>query len=608
MKRRILFTLFIACLVILTACNVVVAGQQIVHGSGKIASETRPVSGITDVSHSTIGDLTISLGDQETLTVEAEDNLLPYLETPVTNGMLTIRGKSNVELHPSQPVRYHLTVKNLRSLANTSSGNIIAPKIIGQMITINLSSSGDVTMDGIQADLLKLQSSSSGDIAIHGGQAGRQEISLFSSGKYQASEVISQSTQVTISSSGDANIWVSGQLDANISSSGNVNTYGSPQITQHLSNSGKVISMGPKGSYQTPPATGDGWSTASLREVGMDEKPINELLNLLAHQEANDISGLVVVKDGKLVFETYYPGDDILLTDQQSFVRKDFDHETNHCLASASKSVTSLLFGIAQDQGKITGLDESMFTSFPDYAELRNILKDQITLRHMLTMTTGLSWDESSYPFNDARNNLTQMAFSPDPVRYMLEKPVVSKPGESWFYNSGTTNLLGAVLNRKTGTPLAEYAGEKLFSPLGITSYQWQSFPNAPLMAVTSSLLYLGPRDMAKIGQLILQQGMWNGKQVVSAQWVRESTNVAIQLPIDYGPGFQNVGYGYQWWRGKFTNGNTDAIYAAGWGGQFIFIMPSIKTVVVMTGSNYDHSYNEMFDTVNKYILGSIFP
>ena len=111
---------------------------------------------------------------------------------------------------------------------------------------------------------------------------------------------------------------------------------------------------------------------------------------------------------------------------------------------------------------------------------------------------------------------------------------------------------------------------------------------------------------MAKIGPLFLQQGMWNGKQVVSAQWVKESTDASVTVSIDYGPGFQNTGYGYQWWRGKFTKGNTDTIYASGWGGQFIFIMPSIKTVVVMTGSNYDHSYNDMFDIVNRYILGSI--
>jgi CubicO group peptidase (beta-lactamase class C family) len=361
-----------------------------------------------------------------------------------------------------------------------------------------------------------------------------------------------------------------------------------------------------QGPYQSPPATGDGWSTASLSEVGMDIKPINELLSLLSKPNNYDINGLLVVKDGKLVFENYYPGDELLFTDELSFTRKVFDRDTKHCLASSTKSITSILFGIAVDQGKITNIDESMFASFPEYASLNNILKGRITLRHMLTMTSGLAWDESTYPFTDSRNNLVQMALSPDPVQYMLEKHVVSKPGETWFYNSGTTNLLGAVLNRKTGIPMAKYAAENLFKPLGITDYLWQSFPNAPDMAIASSLLYLRPRDMAKVGQLFLQQGMWNGKQVVSAGWVKASTDASIPVPIDYGPGFQNTGYGYQWWRGTFTKGNTEAFYSAGFGGQFIFIMPSINTVIVMTGSNYDHPYNDMLDIVNSYILGAI--
>jgi CubicO group peptidase (beta-lactamase class C family) len=606
MNRKVLFTLFAISLAALTACNVVVASNQVVRGSGKVASETRAVSGLTDISHSTIGDLTITLGDQETLTVEAEDNLLPYLETQVTNGGLTIRSKSRVDLLPSQPVRYTLTVKNLQSIANSSSGNILVPKITGQNISINLSSSGNITVEGVKADMLKVQSSSSGDIAIHAGQAGRQEISLFSSGKYQAADVKSQSTQIEISSSGEANIWVSDQLDANISSSGNVNTYGSPRITQHLSSSGKVIQMGPKGPYQTPQSTSDGWTTASLSEVGMDEKPIDDLLNLLSQPNEHEINGLLVVKDGKLVFESYYPGNDMLFTDQPAFTMKDFDRDTQHCLASSTKSVTSILFGIAVDRGEISSVDESMFTSFPEYEELNDLVKGKITLRDMLTMTSGLPWDESTYSYSDPRNDIDQLFLSPDPIRYMLERQVVSEPGTAWLYNSGTVNLLGAVLNRKTGTPLAKYAAENLFSRLGITSYQWQSFQHAPDLAITSSLLYLRPRDMAKLGQLFLQQGMWNGKQVVSAQWVKESTDASVKVPIDYGPGFQNTGYGYLWWRGVFTQGNTEVYYSAGYGGQFIFVMPSIHTVVVMTGSNFDHSYNDMFDIVNSYILGSI--
>jgi CubicO group peptidase (beta-lactamase class C family) len=222
-------------------------------------------------------------------------------------------------------------------------------------------------------------------------------------------------------------------------------------------------------------------------------------------------------------------------------------------------------------------------------------------------MTSGIPWDES-YPYTDARNDLGHMLFfSPDPVRYVLEKRLASRPGETFVYNSGTTNLLGEIVHRKTGILLAEYARENLFHPLGITSFEWVSFPASPKMAVASSLLYLKPRDMAKIGQLYLQEGSWDGKQIVSAEWVRESTAIIAQPGWDFGPAFTNTGYGYLWWRGKFTNGDTDTIFAAGWGGQFIFIMPKINTVVVTTGGNYADSYAGLFEMINRYVLASIY-
>jgi|GEM_PF-393738 len=360
--------------------------------------------------------------------------------------------------------------------------------------------------------------------------------------------------------------------------------------------------------YQVPPTTNDGWSTASLSDIGMDDEPINELLRRLDQDDGHNIQSLLVVKNGKLVLEVYYPGVDMTVTDNLYFIKKDFDRDTPHCLASASKSITSVLFGIAMDQGYVADLDEKMFANFTDYPELSDADKDEITLRQMLTMTTGLAWDETSYPFNDRRNDLNFMFFNPHPVLFMLEKPSVAKPGEAFFYNSGVTNLVGEILNRKTGTPLVEFAGEHLFAPLGITSYRWLTFPNAPQMALTSSGLYLKPRDMAKIGQLYLREGNWDGKQIVSAQWVQESTAESVVVPINYSPAFQNTGYGYQWWRGKFANGDTETIYAAGHGGQYIFIMPDIDMVIVLTGSFFlEDPASYIINVINTYILGSVY-
>lgn len=359
--------------------------------------------------------------------------------------------------------------------------------------------------------------------------------------------------------------------------------------------------------YQTPPVTSDGWSTASLSDAGMDAAPINELLGRLDREDGHNIQSLIVAKDGKLVLETYYPGVDMTVTDNLIFVRKDVNRDTLHCLASASKSVTSILFGIAMDQGYVTDLDEKMFANFPDYAELSDADKDEITFRQMLTMTTGLAWDETSYSFNDRRNDLNVMFFNPDPVKFMLEKPLVARPGEAFIYNSGVTNLMGEILNRKTGKPLVEFARENLFTPLGITSFRWLTFTNAPQMALTSSALYLKPRDIAKIGQLYLQEGVWDGKQIISAQWVQVSTAESVVEPINYSPAFQNTGYGYQWWRGTFANGQTETIYAAGYGGQYIFIMPEIDTVIVLTGSYFFEGYSYILDVINTYILGSVY-
>ena len=361
----------------------------------------------------------------------------------------------------------------------------------------------------------------------------------------------------------------------------------------------------PEAPYPVPPDTGDGWPTATLGEVGMAEEPIEELLSVLAQGQAPNLNGLLVVKDGKLVLEVYYPGDDITIDTGLSYTRKDFDRDTLHCLASVSKSITSLAFGIAVDQGLVSELDEKMFDSFPEYADSNDAVRGEITLRHMLSMTTGLSWDED-YPYDDSRNDLNRMYFSPDPVRFMLEKRLDAMPGRTFIYNGGVTNLLGEILNRKTGRPLAEFAGDELFAPLGITSYEWLTFPNAPGMAVASSLLYLRPRDMGKIGQMVLQQGMWDGRQVVSAAWIEQSTAEALPISMDMGPAIEPDGYGFQWWRGTFTNADTDAVFAAGWGGQFIFILPELNTVVVLTGSNYGESDAAVLDLVNRYVLGSI--
>ncbi|UCH71230.1 MAG: serine hydrolase [Candidatus Bathyarchaeota archaeon] len=362
-------------------------------------------------------------------------------------------------------------------------------------------------------------------------------------------------------------------------------------------------------SYRVPEQTNDGWATVSLTDIGMDTEPLIKLMNGLSRRNVNHVHSILVIKDNKLVFEEYFSGEDLDLTNNQlNFVHKDFDHNTLHCQASASKSITSILLGITIDQGLVQDVQQNMFSFFPEHSDLNDTEKGKITLEHMLTMSSGIPWDES-YPYTDPRNDLNQMFYSADPIKFVLEKSVVAPPGSLFTYNSGTTNLLGDVVRRSTGLTLVDFAEQYLFTPLGINSFNWIGFPNAPHIAIASSTLYLRPRDMAKIGQLYLQKGIWNGNRIVSENWVTESTHESIQVPPSKNPipGFIES-YGYQWWQGTFSNGNTETYFAAGWGGQFIYVIPEINMVIVVTAGDFEgQGYQGFYNLINDYILAAAY-
>ena len=359
--------------------------------------------------------------------------------------------------------------------------------------------------------------------------------------------------------------------------------------------------------YQVPEQTGDGWRTASLDVVGMDTGRMENLINDLAKYPNHWVHCVVVIKDGMLVFEEYFPGEDLDLSnlgEGLAYTTRDFDRDTLHSMASVSKSVTSILLGIAIDEGLISGTQELLFSYFPDYAHLEDVTSRQITLEHALTMTSGLPWNAAD-PYDDPRNDLAAMVYSDDPIQYMLAKTPVAPPGAAFIYNSGTTNLLGEVIHRASGKSLADFAKQHLFSPLSIDAYAWYAFPNAPEMTVASSTLYLRPRDMAKIGQMILDGGMWNGTRIVSEAWVAQSTQKAIELNVDDQAFLDlNPGYGYLWWLGTFATGNANAYYAAGYGGQFIIILPELDMVVAFTAGGFEgRDYDALLQIMNQYIL-----
>ena len=323
----------------------------------------------------------------------------------------------------------------------------------------------------------------------------------------------------------------------------------------------------------TPAAIGDGWQVATQEFAGLDPGRLCELQVKLAATPEYNIHGVVVVRGGRLVFESYLTGPD------QRWGRDlgstPHGPDVKHDVRSVSKSVTSLLVGIALDRKLIASVDEPAFGYFPEHAALRSPEKDRILLRQLLAMSSGIAWDESR-PYSDPKNSEIQMIRAPDPYRYVLEQPLASAPDKVWNYSGGSTQLLAGIVQKAAGVPFEDFAREALLEPLGITAFEWVRMPNGETAAASG--LRLRPRDMAKLGQLMLDDGKWDGRQIVSAEWVRE-----LALPR------LSSSYGYQWWTGLSVVGEQviERVEAKGLGGQRIFIVPTADLVVVVTAGLY---------------------
>jgi CubicO group peptidase (beta-lactamase class C family) len=362
---------------------------------------------------------------------------------------------------------------------------------------------------------------------------------------------------------------------------------------------------GPDG-YEQPPQTNDGWATASLEHVGMDPEPLLDLLDLVAHTDNHLLHGLLIVRHRRLVFEEYWRGTDL---DPWTLdpVERDFDRNTLHYVASVSKSVTSALAGIAIGQAYIGGVEDSLFAYFPEYAGLRTDENGEITLRHLLTFSSGYDWNEFVYGFDDPRDSHNQMFATSDPIGYLLDRQVTTAPGAVFHYNSGDTNLLGEIVRRASSSAtLVEYAERHLFGSLGISEYEWLRFPRATAVTFASGGVSLRPRDMAKLGALYLDGGVWNGTRILTQEWVTASTAPSMTIG---GTHRSLYGYGYNWWLGRSEHrgGSVEYFRAAGWGGQDVFVYPELDLVVVFTAGGYDHTPPlRVDDLLEQYILPSI--
>jgi CubicO group peptidase (beta-lactamase class C family) len=331
--------------------------------------------------------------------------------------------------------------------------------------------------------------------------------------------------------------------------------------------------------YKIPEQTDDGWQTADASEVKINKKKLNDLAEKILKGTYPNIHSVLVIKNGKLVFEEYFPGRDAV----KGYI--DFTREDLHGVMSATKSFSSTLIGIAIDKGMIKGTDENLLTFFPEYKkELSADNKGAIKLRDVLSMAAGFDWDETTLSILDPRNSCTIMFQANDIIGYLFNRPIKDPPGSKFVYNTGLSTLLGVMLERRSSLSINEFAQKYLFGPLGISKYELGYLDKLRKVPNSGGGLFLRPRDMAKLGYLFLRKGIWKGEQIVSAKWVEEATREQVKA----GP-LWITGYGYQWWLHKYgIEGKTVEGYAAwGWGGQFIFVFPILDAVIVFTAGNY---------------------
>jgi len=330
----------------------------------------------------------------------------------------------------------------------------------------------------------------------------------------------------------------------------------------------------------------DGIKTGTLSEVRMDTSVVNELTNQIIAGYYPNIHSLLIYKDNKLAYENYFKGKD-------QYRGKDLgviEHSINdlHSMRSISKSVVSACIGIAITQGKIKNVDQKVFDFFKEYAAYDTGMIKGLSIKHLLTMTAGLKWNEE-VPYDNPENSEIKMNQSADPIDFILSRSMTSLPGKVWQYNGGTTQLLSIIIERATGKKVDEFAKEYLFSPLGITTFEWIKMSGTNIPAAASGLR-LRSRDLLKFGILYHNKGKWNGKQIIPRDWIEQSFHTMIPRPASTTRPKSTGGYGYQFWTFNDTI-QTHPVYivaAVGNGDQRIYFDEKNNLLVVITAGNYN--------------------
>ena len=319
-----------------------------------------------------------------------------------------------------------------------------------------------------------------------------------------------------------------------------------------------------KYNYARPKSLNDGLPTASLEGTGLDAAALAQMVDKISDGSLPNVHSVLIVKDGKLVFEEYF---------------YEYNANTLHQIRSATKSFVSALIGIAIGKGLIKSKNETVISFFPEY-QLANLTEDKkrITIENMLNNQSGLDCNDHD---GNSPGNEVKMYPTADWVKFTLDLPMAGKPGTEARYCSGNVATLKRIIEKASGKSLYTFAKENLFDPLGSRGYKWNFKPDSSQVN-TFGQLYIKPRDMAKFGLLFLNKGKWNNKQIIPDTWVKET--LTPQTSID------NTAYSHLWWH-PWLNVNgirNNAIVARGNGGQRIYLRPDLNMVVVITGGNYN--------------------
>ena len=338
-----------------------------------------------------------------------------------------------------------------------------------------------------------------------------------------------------------------------------------------------------KYSYKKPLECKGDWEVSTIHEAGFDTVAIYKMMNKVLKK--NDyLHSILIVKDGKLVFEEYLNGWDPLRIQR---------------VQSVTKSFTSTLVGIAINEGFINSIDDPIYKYLPEYDSLFDDAKKKILIKHLLTMSAGFEWNEGATYYKDPKKCDSHLAdASGDYIKYVLQKPVVIEPGTVYSYNSGFPNILGYIIEKESGMNITKFSYKYLFDPLGIKRSYWMPVigENRPSCA---GGLRLMSRDMARYGELYLNNGEWNGKQVVQKDWIENSIDGIFDTK-------NGTKYGYFWDNIRSLDNKYLIYFASGTGGQYIACIPELNIVVVTTAKPFTKMGDDVADLLLKKLIPAL--